>query len=103
MTSVVAASDWLLEPPERGNPASLLDSRHPDGRAWTSGNRVRVLIHGATYFAALKASVQQMRRGDLLMYTDWRGVPTKDSTATAAKSGHFCAMRLGRGRDRLMP
>ncbi len=81
------ASDWFLEPSERGNPASLLDSRHLDGRAWTSGNHVRALIHGATYFAALKASVQQMRRGDLLMFTDWRGDPDESLDGEGTEVG----------------
>ena len=85
--TVVIASDWFLEPSERGNPASLLDSRHLDGRAWTSGNHVRALIHGATYFAALKASVQQMRRGDLLMFTDWRGDPDESLDGEGTEVG----------------
>ncbi len=81
------ANDWFLEPSERGNPASLLDRRHPDGRAWTSGNHVRALIHGATYFAALKSSVQQMRRGDLLMFTDWRGDPDESLDGEGTEVG----------------
>ncbi|NMM33211.1 MAG: phospholipase [Phycicoccus sp.] len=41
--------------------------------AWTEGNLVRPLIHGATYFAELNQRVTQMRDGDLLMFADWRG------------------------------
>jgi len=41
--------------------------------AWTEGNLVRPLIHGATYFAELNHRVMQMRDGDLLMFADWRG------------------------------
>jgi len=41
--------------------------------AWTEGNLVRPLIHGATYFAELNHRVTQMRDGDLLMFADWRG------------------------------
>jgi hypothetical protein len=36
--------------------------------AWTEGNMVRPLIHGATYFAELHRRVSQMRDGDLLMF-----------------------------------
>ena len=41
-------ADWFLTAAERGNPATRLDSRHPDGAAWTTGNEVRPLILDAT-------------------------------------------------------
>src|SRR3954447_17953519 len=65
---------WLLTPPERGNPDTALVARH-DGVAWTSGNQVRPLVHGAGYFAELLRRVRAMGPGDLLMFTDWRGDP----------------------------
>jgi phosphatidylserine/phosphatidylglycerophosphate/cardiolipin synthase-like enzyme len=68
-------NDWFLEPGERGNEATVLDSRHPDGAAWTTGNQVRPLVHGATYFGELLAAIRRMRDGDLFMFTDWRGDP----------------------------
>ena len=71
----MTATEWFLEAAERGNPATDLDRRHPNGDAWTSGNRVETLVHGATYFAALVAAVRLMRSGDLLLFTDWRGDP----------------------------
>ncbi|TQS45562.1 phospholipase D family protein [Cryptosporangium phraense] len=67
--------DWFLSADERGNPATRLDSRHPDGAAWTSGNDVRPLIHGATYFADLLHAVDAAEKGDILFFTDWRGDP----------------------------
>lgn len=66
-------ADWLLLPGERGNPATRLDRRRPDGAAWSRGNHVRPLVHGATYFAELLKSVRAMGPGDLLLFTDWRG------------------------------
>jgi phosphatidylserine/phosphatidylglycerophosphate/cardiolipin synthase-like enzyme len=66
---------WLLAADERGNAATRLDSRHRDGTAWTTGNQVRPLLHGATYFAELLAGIRAMRAGDLLLFTDWRGDP----------------------------
>lgn len=75
--------DWFLTPDERGNPATRLDSRHVDGRAWTEGNLVRPLIHGATYFAELARRVGRMREGDLLLFVDWRGDPDERLTAAA--------------------
>lgn len=71
----MALDDWLLLPQERGNPATDIDSRHPEGVAWTTGNDVTVLVHGAPYFADLAHRVQQMRAGDYLLFTDWRGDP----------------------------
>ena len=67
--------EWFLAAHERGNPATRLDSRHPGGIAWTTGNQVRPLLHGATYFAELLAGIRAMREGDLLLFTDWRGDP----------------------------
>ena len=60
-------SAWLISSRERGNPATILDA------AWTNGNLVRPLIHGAEYFAALATAVSGTRAGDLLLFTDWRG------------------------------
>ena len=71
----MTADPWFLEASERGNESTYLDTRHLDGLAWTTGNRVRALVHGAEYFASLVAAVRAMRAGDLLLFTDWRGDP----------------------------
>jgi phosphatidylserine/phosphatidylglycerophosphate/cardiolipin synthase-like enzyme len=73
--AVHGPADWFLTAAERGNDATVLDQRHPPGEAWSQGNLVRPLIHGATYFAELTQSVERMRPGDLLMFVDWRGDP----------------------------
>ena len=75
MMARMLPEDWLLTPLERGNPASALNDRHPDGLAWTTGNDVRPLIHGSVYFAELLAGIQALGAGDLLLFTDWRGDP----------------------------
>ena len=67
--------EWFLTPDERGNPATRLDRRRGDGLAWSTGNDVRPLIHGATYFDELAARVGELGAGDLLLFTDWRGDP----------------------------
>jgi len=67
--------DWFLRVSERGNPATRIDGRRPDGLAWSTGNEVSPLVHGATYFAELLARVSAMEAGDLLLFTDWRGDP----------------------------
>ncbi|WP_406858805.1 phospholipase D family protein [Streptomyces sp. HUAS MG47] len=66
-------SDWMLTAAERGNGSTRLDGRHPDGAAWTRGNDVRPLVHGAAYFAELLEAVRAQRAGDILLFTDWRG------------------------------
>ena len=58
--------DWFLTEEERGNP-------HTRITAWTDGNAVRPLVDGKEYFAELYAAIERMERGDLLLFTDWRG------------------------------
>lgn len=68
-----APASWFLSPAERGNPATDLDNR--EGGSWSAGNDVRLLIHGAAYFASLLSCVESLVRGDVLYFTDWRGDP----------------------------
>jgi len=69
------ASDWFLTESERGNAATRLDRRRADGFAWSEGNEVTALVHGATYFARLLQVLTATESGDLVMFTDWRGDP----------------------------
>lgn len=70
----MAIDDWFLTAAERDNPFTRLDHRH-GGVAWTSGNEARAVVHGANYFARLRELVESQQRGDLLLFTDWRGDP----------------------------
>lgn len=100
MRSSVPTSAWFLDSRERGNAATRLDSRHLDGVAWTEGNVVRPLIHGATYFAELHHRVSKMGDGDLLMFTDWRGDPDQRLTAAPdAEVGKLFGDAARRGVD----
>ena len=65
--------DWFLRPSERGNPDTKIDSGHPDDVAWTEGNEVQALVHGAKYFAHLMALISELGDGDEVRFTDWRG------------------------------
>jgi phosphatidylserine/phosphatidylglycerophosphate/cardiolipin synthase-like enzyme len=67
--------DWFLTSAERGNDVTGLDRRHPDGAAWTTGNRVETLVHGATYFQRLLEAIAELAAGDQVYFTDWRGDP----------------------------
>jgi phosphatidylserine/phosphatidylglycerophosphate/cardiolipin synthase-like enzyme len=62
----VRLEDWFLTNVERGNPESTLP-------AWATGNAVVPLVHGSTYFARLVDEVSELRAGDHLFFTDWRG------------------------------
>jgi phosphatidylserine/phosphatidylglycerophosphate/cardiolipin synthase-like enzyme len=64
---------WFLTAAERGNPSTAVDVRDSGRTAWTTGNRVRPLLHGAAYFAELLAAIRALRPGDHLFFTDWRG------------------------------
>ncbi len=67
--------DWFLSPAERGNPATEIDRQHDDGLAYTEGNRVKVLVHGATYFKRLYEELCTLDRDDWVHFTDWEGDP----------------------------
>jgi phosphatidylserine/phosphatidylglycerophosphate/cardiolipin synthase-like enzyme len=64
---------WFLTTFERGNDLSGLDRRRPDGLAWSTGNKVETLVHGATYFGRLLEAIRGLDPGDRLYFTDWRG------------------------------
>jgi phosphatidylserine/phosphatidylglycerophosphate/cardiolipin synthase-like enzyme len=70
-----ALNSWFLESSERGNDFTALDRRRPDGSAWSMGNRVETLVHGAVYFGRLLDAARELSRGDRLYFTDWRGDP----------------------------
>jgi phosphatidylserine/phosphatidylglycerophosphate/cardiolipin synthase-like enzyme len=89
--------DWFLTAAERGNPATKLDSRHPAGLAWTTGNEVRPLVHGAVYFAELLNRVSAMHGGDLLMFTDWRGDPDERLSEDGPTVEELFCAAAGRG------
>ena len=57
-----------------------------DDQAWSSGNEVRAIVHGRPYFAELHARICAMERGDLLLFTDWRGDPDQQLTDDPAST-----------------
>jgi phosphatidylserine/phosphatidylglycerophosphate/cardiolipin synthase-like enzyme len=68
-------ANWFLTGPERGNDFTGIDRRHAESAAWSVGNNVETLIHGATYFGRLLVAINELVAGDLLFFTDWRGDP----------------------------
>ena len=83
--------DWFLTLSERGNPASKL------GRAWTEGNRVEPLVHGATYYPRLLAALRGLRDGDLVGITDWRGDTDERLDDEGTELGKVLAELAARG------
>lgn len=81
------ATDWFLTPAERDNPSSAIDARDPDGAAWTSGNRVRPLVHGRDYFERLVGCLRELRPGERVWFTDWRGDDDQVLTADGTRLG----------------
>lgn len=55
------------------HPQTRLDARHAGDHAWSEGNLVTPLVHGAVYFRALYLAVEAAREGDLVLFTDWQG------------------------------
>ena len=73
MPDIDDPTEWLLTKSDRGNPSTRLDDVHPGEQAWSEGNLVRPLIHGATYFAELYERLEATVEGDLVFFTDWQG------------------------------
>ena len=70
-----APARWFLKRGERGNPDTRLHEETPGEQSWSEGNLVRPVIHGAAYFRRLHEELTQLREGDRVYFTDWRGDP----------------------------
>ncbi len=69
-----AVERWFLSPAERGNPATMIDRLPEDAPgSWCTGNAVRPLVHGSTYFRRLYEELCTLRAGDRVFFTDWSG------------------------------
>ena len=88
--------EWLLTPAERGNGQTQLDEAH-QGSAWSEGNLVRPLIHGATYFAELYLRIEATGAGDLIVFADWQG--DADERLTGEPGSEVLTV-LGRAAER---
>ena len=89
--------DWFLTTEERGNPATEIDRRRGDGKAWTEGNRVEVLVDGAEYFARLYEVLCSLEPGDWVHLTDWEGDPDELLDGPGTEVGHVLADLARRG------
>ncbi|MBC7633382.1 MAG: phospholipase [Flavobacterium sp.] len=89
-------TSWLLTSDERNNAFTRIDDAHP-GLGWSTGNDVRPLIHGATYFAELFERIEATREGDLVFFTDWQGDADEQLTG---EPGSEVVEVLGRADER---
>jgi phosphatidylserine/phosphatidylglycerophosphate/cardiolipin synthase-like enzyme len=66
------APEWFLSADERGTRGTGgNESVRPD-LAWTVGNRVEPLVHGASYFSQLADCLSKLSAGDQVLLTGWR-------------------------------
>ncbi len=93
----MSLTEWFLTPAERGNPATAIDRRHPDGAAWTEGNRAEVLVDGAAYFERLLAELCNCAPGDWVLFTDWQGDPDEQLDDSGTEIGQVIAELARRG------
>lgn len=88
---------WLLDGDGRGNAFTTVDRRRGDGRAYTTGNDVRPLVHGSVYFAELLKTLQATVAGDLVMFTDWRGDPSERLAGDGTEVSRVLCAAASRG------
>ncbi|MBB5868299.1 phosphatidylserine/phosphatidylglycerophosphate/cardiolipin synthase-like enzyme [Allocatelliglobosispora scoriae] len=93
----MSVTTWFLTKSERGNAATTIDSRNPDGLAWTEGNRVRALVHGSAYFRELLTAIEGTDAGDVVMFTDWRGDPDEQLDGPGTEIATVLAAAAKRG------
>ena len=90
--------NWFLTRAQRGNDFTGLDMRHAGTQAWTAGNNVEALIHGATYFERLLRTIAELVEDDQVFFTDWRGDPDQRlADAPDSEVGSVLAAAARRG------
>ncbi|HET9729332.1 MAG TPA: phospholipase, partial [Acidimicrobiia bacterium] len=90
---------WFLAPRERGNDDTQIDTRRGDGRAYTCGNVVQVLVDGSTYFARLQEVLDALHAGDRVLFTDWRGDRDERLNGPGSEIGRVLEQLARRGVD----
>ena len=65
--------EWFLNRAEWANPHTAVHGGGAGAAPWSEGNLVRPLVHGAAYFERLHNELSDLRPGDRVWFTDWRG------------------------------
>src|SRR5207248_10334400 len=90
--------DWFLSQAEWGDPPHTFDGQIADQPStWTEGNRVDVLVDGATYFRRLFETLSVLGTDDKVDFTDWEGDADERLTGPGTEIGHLLADLAGRG------
>jgi phosphatidylserine/phosphatidylglycerophosphate/cardiolipin synthase-like enzyme len=97
VTLDATVDDWFLPPDERGNPDTEIDRRRGDGRAYSTGNHVQVLVHGAEYYRRLHSLLTELHAGDWIHFTDWRGDPDERLDGPGTEIARVLAAAARRG------
>src|SRR5438132_2576747 len=90
-------SGWFLTAGERGNPSTRIDADRESRSAWTGGNHVEPLIHGAVYFSRLVECCSELRAGDRVLVMDWRGDDDELLGPDGPRLGDLLSGLAGRG------
>jgi len=99
MMSSMSLAQWFLSHEERANPHTRIDAVRGDDQAWSTGNSVRPIVHGATYFADLADRISQMGEGDRVYFVDWRGDPDEHLNDDGLTLVEVLTAALDRGVD----
>jgi phosphatidylserine/phosphatidylglycerophosphate/cardiolipin synthase-like enzyme len=91
--------DWFLLAHERENSQTKIDASRSCDIAWTEGNSVEFLVHGATYFARLASVISVLGTGDEVRFTDWRGDGDERMADDLPTIASLIAALCGRGAD----
>lgn len=94
-----AIERWFLTLEERGNEGSEIDRRRGNQKAWTEGNTVIPLVHGATYFSRLYEEISQLGRGSHLWFLAWRGDAGERLSGAGTELGAVLLDAIRRGVD----
>lgn len=97
--SSMSLAQWFLSHEERANPHTRIDAVRGDDQAWSTGNSVRPIVHGATYFADLADRISQMGEGDRVYFVDWRGDPDEHLNDDGLTLVEVLTAALDRGVD----
>ena len=87
---------WFLTADERGNRWTRID-QGASAAGWSSGNRVEVLVDGATYFRRLYEELCSLRADDWVHFTDWEGDPDERLVGPGTELAHVLEDLARRG------
>ena len=89
--------EWFLNRAEWANPHTAVHGGGAGAAPWSEGNLVRPLVHGAAYFERLHDELSDLRAGDRVWFTDWRGDADERLLEDGPSIGDVLARLAGAG------